>query len=178
MTILTADDEPLFLTVLAEALQKMGHHVLSANDGAEAFELWKSQKTEVVITDWLMPNMTGIDLCKKIRSEKTNFYTYIILLTGLGSKRSVLEGFAAGVDDFIVKPFDEDQLMARLSVAQRIINLNKRVEQLEILLPVCSWCKKIRSTESRWMSLEDYIKEEKHARISHTICPDCAKKYF
>lgn len=178
MKILIADDEPLFLSVLETALTNLGLTVISTSNGKEAFELWKKEQVPIVITDWLMPEMTGIELCSAIRKEKVNFYTYIIILTGLGTKEAYIKGLEAGADDFMVKPFDEAMLAAKLKVAERVINLNHRIDQLETLLPICSWCKKIRTEESQWISLENYIKARTKAKISHTICPDCANKYF
>ncbi|MGC8828712.1 MAG: response regulator [Verrucomicrobiia bacterium] len=178
MKILIADDEPMFLTVLKTSLDKLGYTVFSAPDGRQAFELWKKEETPIVITDWLMPDMTGIELCAAIRKEKRDFYTYIIILTGLDTRDAYIKGLEEGADDFMVKPFEEAMLGAKLKVAERIINLNTRVDNLEKLLPICSWCKKIRVEESQWMPLESYLKARSKAKISHTICPECSKKYF
>ncbi len=178
MKVLIADDEPLFITVLENALKNLGHSVSSASNGKEALNLWKKEEIPLVITDWLMPEMTGIELCTKIRKEKREFYTYIIILTGLESREAYVKGLDAGADDFMNKPLDEAFLGAKLRVAERIINLNHRVEQLETLLPICAWCKKIHTEQSQWTSLEIYVKTSTNAKITHTICPDCAKKYF
>ncbi len=176
MKILIVDDEPLFLSVLKTTLSNMGHNIFDASNGREAFEIWKRYDIPLVITDWRMPEMDGIKLCAAIRREKRDFYTYIIILTALGTKEAYVNGLAAGADDFIVKPFDDIMLEAKLKVAERIIGLNRRINQLETLLPVCSWCKKIRTKDSQWITLENYVKTQ--TTISHTICPECAKRYF
>jgi len=178
MKILIADDEPLFITVLKTTLEKLNYKVFSATNGKEAFELWKREETPVIITDWLMPAMTGIELCAAIRKEKRDFYTYIIILTGLDTKDAYTKGLEEGADDFMIKPLDEAMIGAKLKVAERIIGLNNRLDSLEKLLPICSWCKRIRTEESQWISLENYIKASEKAKISHTICPECARKYF
>ncbi|MGC8742894.1 MAG: response regulator [Verrucomicrobiia bacterium] len=178
MKILIADDEPLFITVLKTTLEKLNYNVFSATNGKVAFELWKREETPIIITDWLMPEMTGIELCAAIRKEKRDFYTYIIILTGLDTKDAYIKGLEEGADDFMIKPLDEAMIGAKLKVAERIIGLNNRLDNLEKLLPICSWCKRIRAEKSQWMSLENYIKASEKAKISHTICPECARKYF
>jgi PleD family two-component response regulator len=99
------------------------------------------------------------------------------LLTILGGKTNYLEAMNAGADDFITKPFDSEQLAARLHVAERILGLRKHVTQLEGLLPICACCKKIRDEQSHWQQIETYVEQHSQARFSHSICPECAEKY-
>lgn len=178
MKILIADDEPLFRTVLQAELERLGHTVTAVENGQQALELWRKTEIPVIITDWKMPEMDGLELSRAIRLERRPFYTYIVILTALGTKEGFIAGLEAGADDFIVKPFDIDQLRARLHVAERILNLNNRLNQLEGLLPVCSWCKKIRDDNNQWHTLDSYVRTFTHARVSHSICPECAKKHF
>ena len=97
----------------------------------------------------------------------------MILVTVLSGKGSYLEGMKAGADDFVSKPFDLEEMAARVRVAQRIINLQREVKQLEGLLPVCSYCRKIRDTAGGWSTLEDYVTKQADVMLSHTFCPSC-----
>jgi DNA-binding response OmpR family regulator len=124
----------------------------------------------------MMPEMDGLELCRKIRAQKRASYTYIILLTALSGKANYLEGMEAGADDFVVKPFDADELKARLRVGQRILGLQLEVRQLRGLLPICSYCKKIRDGQNVWTQLEDYVSQHSEVMFSHSLCPECYER--
>ncbi len=178
MRILTCDDDLLMRSILKEWLTELGHEVVSLEDGRQAWERYQLEHFPIVISDVMMPNMDGYELCKKIRAANTEKYTYIIVLTALEGKDSYLRGLNAGADDFINKPFDEAILEARLEVAQRILKLQSEVKQLEGLLPVCSYCKKIRKDEkehdhAHWVEIEEYIHDKTDVDFSHGVCPDC-----
>jgi sigma-B regulation protein RsbU (phosphoserine phosphatase) len=115
----------------------------------------------------------GLDLCRLVRAENRARYTYIILLTMLEGKGCYLEGMKAGADDFITKPFDEEQLAARLRVAERIVSLQTEVKQFQGLLPICSYCKKIRDGANHWVQMEEYLARRTEAEFSHGICAEC-----
>jgi len=125
-----------------------------------------------------MPEMNGLELCRQIRALQKDRYTYIILLTAKGSKESCIEGLNAGADDFITKPFDSEELEARLQVAERIVGLRTHVMQLESLLPICMYCKKIRDKEEHWVPIESYISDRTASVFSHGCCPECVAKYI
>jgi diguanylate cyclase (GGDEF)-like protein len=125
MKILIAEDDLTSRLVLGATLQKMGHEVTATSDGQQAWGVLEQEHFPLLISDWMMPNMDGLELCRLIRSVNQSQYTYIILLTALGGKASYLDGMDAGADDFITKPFDEDQLAARLRVAERILALHQ-----------------------------------------------------
>ena len=174
MKILIAEDEPVDREILIQALRQLGHEVIVAENGREAWDIFQEREdTQVVISDWLMPNLDGLELCRRIRAEQRPHYIYIILITILSGKRSYMRGMDAGADDFITKPFDPDQLEARLCVAERILELRYEVAQLESLLPICSYCKKIRDEEDVWWPVEEYIGRQTGTDFSHGICPHC-----
>lgn len=178
MKVLIAEDDAFSRALLAQTLERLGHQVTATADGHAAWEAFRSDYYPVLITDWLMPGMNGPELCTVIRQVSRDNYTYIILLTVLEGKESYLEGMRAGADDFITKPFDEDQLAARLQVAERILRLRQHVRHLEGLLPICSYCKRIRDGENRWHQIERYVSDRTDTLFSHGICPDCVKKHF
>jgi DNA-binding response OmpR family regulator len=173
MKVLVAEDDKVSRLVLTTALRKLGHEVVEAEDGREAWRRYQRENLQVVITDWMMPNMDGLELSRCIRSEQRSKYTYVIMLTALGGKNSYLEGMDAGADDFITKPFDMEEMNARLRVAERILNLQDEIRQLEGLLPICSYCKRIRTGANSWQPLEIFIADQTDASFSHGVCPEC-----
>lgn len=135
MHILIAEDEPVSRRVLRVALQKMGHSVLEAADGGEALRILEDEDVRLVIADWMMPNVDGLELVRRIRSqgqtsvqgEADSRYTYVILLTSRGQKQDVVDGLTAGADDYITKPFDRDELMVRIHAGERVIELEDKL---------------------------------------------------
>ena len=160
--------------VLATRLRRFGHEVLVARDGTEAWELFQQQQPRLVVTDWMMPAMSGLELCRKIREAETDQYTYIIVLTALTGRSNYLQGMEAGADDFLTKPFDAEVLQARLRAGERIVSLQAEVDHLEGLLPICVYCKKIRDGEQQWQQLEQYVSGRTETAFSPTLCPTCA----
>ena len=178
MKILTADDDASSRAILTMALKSFGHEVVETRDGEEAWAQYRLHSFQLVISDWMMPELDGVGFCKRVRSEQRPKYTYIILLTSLEGKLKYLEGMQAGADDFINKPFDRDTLAARIRVADRILNLQAEVKQLEGLLPICAYCKKIKDDGNQWQHMETYISRRTEANFSHGICPDCYEKHM
>lgn len=125
LKILIAEDERLSRLKLERQLQKWGHEVVAAEDGAQAWELFQAQPFPIVICDWEMPEMNGLDLVEKIRQTNTGSYVYIVMLTGKSDKKDVVAGIEAGADDFVSKPFDRSELHARLNAGVRIISLEQ-----------------------------------------------------
>jgi two-component system cell cycle response regulator len=130
MKILIAEDDMTSRLVLGATLKKLGHDVTATSDGREAWDALDKEHFPLLISDWMMPDMDGLELCRLIRAADQPQYTYIILLTALGGKASYLDGMDAGADDFITKPFDEEQLVARLRVAERILDLHEKLREL------------------------------------------------
>lgn len=179
MKILVAEDDATSRTILKAMLQKAGHEVVAMENGRMAWDAWRIEFFPVVISDWDMPELDGIGLCSQIRSKGDERYTYVILLTARGGKQNYLEAMQAGADDFLTKPADDDQLLARLHVAERILGLRKQMKQLEALLPVCAWCKKIRDESGQWNQMETYIsRHNSDMRFTHGSCPECAANFL
>ena len=124
MKLLIAEDDTGSRLVLAATLRKLGHAVTVVENGQQAWEAWQKDEYPLLISDWMMPELDGLALCRRIRAEHRSQYTYLILLTSLGGKGSYLDGMDAGADDFITKPFDEELLAARLRVAERMLALH------------------------------------------------------
>jgi diguanylate cyclase (GGDEF)-like protein len=126
--ILVADDSPVSRKLVESTLSSRQYPLLLAKSGQEALDLFAQHKPAVVITDWMMPDLSGLELCQKIRADSQKSYTYIILLTSISEKESLVQGLAAGADDYLTKPFNPDELLARVGVGKRIIDLQRQIE--------------------------------------------------
>lgn len=175
MKILIAEDDATSRMVLEATIKKAGHEVVAAPNGRRAWEAWRDQGYPVLIADWQMPELDGLGLCRLIRETGGATYTYVILLTAHGGRANYLEAMDAGVDDFLTKPMDEEELVARLRVAERILGLRQHVKRLEGILSICSYCKKIQDG-SQWGQMESYVTKHSEAQFSHGICPACLDK--
>jgi len=129
MKILVADDERITRRNIQRHLEKWGHEVITAENGADAWDIFQEQEIPILITDWVMPEMDGLTLVKKIRAKENTHYTYTILLTSKSEKVDIVEGMEAGADDFLSKPFDKNELNVRLRAGIRIIELEQNLEQ-------------------------------------------------
>ncbi len=177
MNVLIAEDDSVSRLILLTKLRKMGHEVIATEDGEAAWNSFLVERPQLIITDWMMPKIDGLDLCRMIRSHDQEKYAYVIFLTALAGKKNYYEGMEAGADDFLNKPVDMEDLTARLRVAERILTLHTEVKQLEGLLPICSYCKKIRDDQNMWQPIEGYISKRTEATFSHGYCPSCIEKY-
>jgi len=192
MRILIAEDDAVSRKVLRTILQNRGYEVVAVTDGDEAWEiLQKDNAPQLVILDWMMPGKDGLEVCRLKRTQDKKAYVYIILLTGRGRKIDVIEGLDAGADDYVTKPFNAGELLARVKVGERMVALQNKLTQhvrklqdaldnvktLQGLLPICSYCHKIRDDKNYWKKVEEYISENSGATFSHSICPDCMAKY-
>ena len=188
MKILIAEDDPSSRLLLQTTLEMWKYDVIPTNNGTEAWNTFQDdEKPDIAILDWMMPEMDGLDVCKKIREQTSLQHVYIILLTAKANKEDIVQGLKAGADDYMVKPFNREELKARVTVGVRVIQLQsdlaKRVEELEEalsrvkllqgLLPICSYCKKIRDDKNYWQQVEGYIAKHSEARFSHSVCPEC-----
>ncbi len=176
MKILVTEDDAVSRMILEKTLAGWGHSVTTSDNGAAAWVLYRSGEFRAVISDWMMPEMDGPELCRKIRSLQRSDYTYVILLTAKTGKENFLEGMEAGADDYLTKPFDADELKIRLKVAERILALRADIQTLRGILPICAWCKKIRNDQALWQTAEEYLKTHTEVDFSHSICPECVEK--
>ena len=138
MRILIAEDDAVSRTILRRAVEKTGHECLAAADGEEAWGLYKENPDiDVIISDWMMPGVDGLELCRRVRADGREGYTYFIFLTALGDREHLLQGLEAGADDYLSKPLDRDELGMRLTSALRVTELHRRLavqnEELEQL---------------------------------------------
>jgi DNA-binding response OmpR family regulator len=187
MNILIAEDDPVSRCFLEVTLVKWGYEVLTACDGTQALEMFQRESPPMAILDWMMPGMDGAEVCRRIRATETATPAYVIMLTAKSEKEDVVEGLGAGADDYVTKPFNRQELHARIKVGLRMAELQnallervtelegalKRVKQLQGLLPICSYCKKVRDDQNYWQQVDTYISRHTDVAFSHSICPTC-----
>jgi phosphoserine phosphatase RsbU/P len=190
MQLLIADDDPLSTAALKRTLAET-YDVVVAHDGASALEaLRQPNAPSLAILDWMMPHLNGPDVCRLIRADAGDAvqrHRYLILLTSRDGHEDVVAGLQAGANDYLVKPFHRGELLARLSVGVRVLELQdglaarvadleaalSQVKQLSGLLPICSYCKSIRSDDHYWQQVEGYLAAHSNAQFTHAICPTC-----
>ncbi len=191
MRALIADDDPVTAALVAGSVRRWNLEPIVAYDGKAAWErLCEPDPPLLAILDWMMPEVDGLELCRRLRSRESTTHTYVILLTGRDSSPDRVTGLEAGADDYLVKPFDIHELRARVNIGVRTVSLQQQlsskiaaleetianVKQLKGLLPICSYCKRIRSDQDYWQQLEGYISDHSDAQFSHGVCPGCYDK--
>lgn len=191
MKILIAEDDSVTRRLLAGWIGKWGIGVESVGDGPMALDrITHSKESMLCLLDWILPGMDGIDLLKEIRHPGIIPYIYVILLTCKNRTGDLVRGINAGADDFISKPFHWGELKARIRAGMRILELQERLnrniqclqealtreKRLQGLIPICSYCKKIRDDRNYWHQLEVYFTEHSSAEFTHSVCPACAER--
>lgn len=193
MKVFVAEDDAVSRRLLEVRLTRWGYEVVSAANGQEALErILASPGPRLVILDWMMPEVDGMEVCRRLRAQPKGDYTYIIMLTAKVQEQDLVVGFEAGVDDYITKPFQEAELHSRIRAAERIVSLQgdlqrkvhelasalEHVRTLQGLLPICMHCHKVRNEKNLWQKLEAYIEDHSDTRFSHALCEECLEKYY
>ena len=188
MRALIADDDLVTAAAISASVSGWGFDVVVAHDGLDAMhQLMAHPPPELAIVDWEMPGLDGPEICRRIRADAARDRLYLLLLTARSSPTDIVAGLEAGADDYLVKPVNLSELRARLHVGVRVATLQERlankvaelqatldkVRQLRGLLPICSYCKRIRNDENYWERVEVYVTEHSDAKFTHGICPSC-----
>jgi sigma-B regulation protein RsbU (phosphoserine phosphatase) len=187
MRILIAEDDPVSRCFLEATLVKSGYEVTVTCDGHQAWEALQHDAPAIAILDWMMPGIDGVEVCRRARAIQSPTPTYLILLTAKSEKGDIVQGLDAGADDYVTKPFDRRELHARINVGLRVSELQRnladriadleaaltRVKQLQGLLPMCSYCKKVRDDQNYWQQVDSYVSKHSEVEFSHSICPTC-----
>ena len=174
MKILIAEDDPVASKILRLTLEQVGHEATVVANGAEAWEAYLREPARIIVSDWMMPELDGLQLCRRVREIANRDYTYFILLTANHAGRdNFSRAMEAGIDDFLTKPLDREAIWMRLRVAERILAFTSQIRELNDLLPICAYCKKIRDNNAYWTQFESYIHTHTGSNFSHGICPDC-----
>jgi sigma-B regulation protein RsbU (phosphoserine phosphatase) len=172
MRILVVDDDPTLRMIVKGGLRAGGHEVHACETGTEAWEKLRAEHYPMVITDWMMPGLDGLQLTHLIRHTPREEYTYVIMLTGKTKREDYLRALKAGVDAFLPKPLDGPLLEAQVAIGERISGLQEHAQRLESIMMVCSYCKQVKD-KATWVSLEAYAENNFKVRPSHGFCPTC-----
>lgn len=191
--VLVADDDATTRRMLVAFLEKWGYTVVEAADGKEALAVLEGRDPpRLAVLDWVMPEVDGIELCRRVRASALGELCYIILLTARDAKADIVVGLDAGANDYITKPFDGEELQARVAVGSRVVELQdalverlreleeavQHIRTLQGILPICMHCHRIRDDRASWQQLEHYVQTHSEARFSHGLCPECLAKYY
>ena len=192
MKLLLADDDPIYQRLIEKCLRSE-FDICVANNGGDAWRLLTEPPVpKIAVLNWMMPQSDGVELCHKIRGTGQTARMYVVLVTAKSRLQDVLDGFHAGADDYVLKPFHPSELRARVMVGSRIVGLQDaladridklqdalaQVRTLRRLLPICSYCKRIRDDHDYWAQLEEYLGKHADLEFSHGICPNCYEKYW
>jgi len=193
MKILIAEDDRISRRLLEMTLQRMEFDVILTENGAQALEVLNGPDApQLAILDWMMPELDGVEVCQEIRAQVRAKYTYMIFLTARGQKKDIVTALESGADDYLIKPFDPQELRSRLQVGLRVLKLEsalgakvqeleqaiQHVKTLQGLLPICMYCKKIRDDKDSWHRVESYIEQHTEAMFTHSLCMDCRDEHF
>ncbi len=193
MHILIAEDDDTSRRMLAALLKKDGHEPLEAIDGLRAWEeMQKPGAPRLAILDWMMPEMDGLEVLRRVRTLYGDQSPYVLMLTSRSEKAEIIAGLEAGANDYLAKPYDPNELRARIEVGRRMVELQdalaSKVEELRRALadvktlrgivPICSHCKKIRDDKGFWEQVDVYVRDHSEAEFSHGLCPACIKVVY
>lgn len=184
-SILLVDDQLANLKVLLSLLQSNGYRVLVADSGERALTILDNTLPDLILLDVMMPGMDGFETCRKIKSKSQTESIPVIFMTALDSNEDKVTGFEVGGVDYVTKPFQQTEVLARIkthiALRMREQELQKaldEVKELRGIIPICSHCKSIRDDKGYWSLLESYMSKNTHLKFSHGICPDCVEKHY
>lgn len=164
--VLAVDDKPQNLQFLGKLLSDSGYEVGMAQDGQQALNFVRKNEPDLILLDIMMPDMDGYEVCEEIKKDFSLCHIPIIFLTAKTDSKDIVKGFDVGGIDYVTKPFNSAELLAR-------VKTQIEIKILRGLLPMCSKCKKIRDDEGFWKRVDSYIEEHSQITFTHGICPDC-----
>jgi len=188
MDVLVADADAADRQLLEFLLPSWGYRVVSVRDGETADEaLRASEAPALAVLAWMLPGVEGPDICRRVRQVRLQNPPYLILLTRRQDPEGVVQGLAAGADDYLTKPFDPGELLARLRVGERTLAARRElagrivelaqaletIQRLQTLPALCPVCKRIRSDDHFWVHAEDFVRSQSGLQVTHGICPAC-----
>jgi sigma-B regulation protein RsbU (phosphoserine phosphatase) len=193
MKILLAEDDEVSARLMTMRLTQWGYEVKCVSNGIQACEaLRELAAPQLALIDWMMPEMDGVEVCRQMRASLMDSPLYLILLTARGAQEDIIKGMEGGADDYVVKPFHPQELKVRIGAGARMIQLQNtlkdrvaelqeaisKVKFLQGLLPICSYCKRVRDDQDYWHKLETFVSNHAGTEFSHGICPPCYEDHI
>jgi PleD family two-component response regulator len=189
-TVLVVDDQPFNLTLLVTILQKEQYRVVIAESGEQALQQLAEDLPDIILLDVVMPGIDGFELCRQLKDDPKTAAIPVIFMTALTELEHKVRAFKLGGVDYITKPFQNEEVLARLNAHLTIRRLNRELQEkndrlegaleeirtLQEIVPICSCCKKVRDDKGFWRQVEDYVTRHTGARFSHSYCPSCFEK--
>lgn len=190
--VLIVDDVPKNLQVLGNILRKKDYNIAAATSGKQALDMVEKVLPDLILLDIMMPDIDGFEVCEKLKSSTRAKDIPVIFLTAKTTTEDIVKGFEVGAVDYLTKPFNSLELLARAQThielkqsrdkeRELIVKLKDalaKVKQLSGLIPICSRCKKIRDDEGYWQRVEEYLENHSEAQLTHSLCPECVIKLF
>jgi DNA-binding response OmpR family regulator len=177
MKILVADDSRVSRNLIKSILEEMDFEVVATENGLDAWNTWQREEISLLISDWMMPELDGLELCRRVRAAPHRpGYTYIMMVTAQDGLKNFVTAMAAGADDFIVKPFEPEMLRCRVRVAQRVLAMQHELRALAAALPFCGACDSIQNDAGSQRRLHDFLASRPELKPVLGTCPTCATK--
>ncbi len=169
--IMIIDDNNENIQVLGNILEQNGYDTAVFLDGKSAIKFASTENPSLILLDIMMPEMDGYEVCKKLKSNMATMSIPIIFITAKVESEDIIKGFDLGAVDYITKPFNSRELLAR-------VKTHVEMKILRGLIPICSKCKNIRDDKDHWTNVEKYIQENSQALFSHSLCPTCTEDLY
>jgi PleD family two-component response regulator len=190
--VLIVDDDEVELMEFSDFFDSEGFKTFGVTNGETAISKAIEFSPDVILLDVMMPGMNGYEACRRLKAAQATMEIPVIFVTGLSDTKDKLRGFEAGGVDYVTKPFEIEEISARVSAHVALQRLKKEregiirelsealdtVKKLEGMLPICMFCKKIRNDKGYWEQVELYISEHSDVRFSHGLCEECSKKHY
>lgn len=174
-SILIVDDNPQNIQVLGSVLKTKNYDVSISMTGLEALDYLTHDQPDLILLDVMMPQMDGYEVCRIIKKDNALKNIPIVFITAKSETEDIVKGFKTGAVDYISKPFNSEELLARVETHIELYRSREEIKKLKEMIPICSHCKKIRDDDGYWKGVEQYISEHTDSSFSHGICPDCVK---
>lgn len=176
--ILIVDDTPQNIQVIGNILSEEGYDTGVAMNGKEALNFVLKQLPDLILLDIKMPEMDGYEVCQILKKEKKTEDIPIIFLTAKTETEDIVKGFDVGGVDYVTKPFNTRELLARIKTHVELKISKDEIKTLKGLIPICASCKQIRDDQGYWFQVEDYITKNTDAAFTHSICPECMERLY
>ncbi|MCB9481109.1 MAG: response regulator [Desulfobacteraceae bacterium] len=176
--VMAVDDNSKNLQVVGKILGKNGYNLSLVGDGQTALKLAKEKQPDLILLDIMMPVMDGFEVCSLLKKDEITKNIPVIFLTAKTGEDDIVKGFETGGVDYITKPFNHRELLARVNTHVELKRSREEIKTLKGFIPICACCKKIRDDKGFWEDVEKYVEERSYAKFSHGMCPDCVKSQY
>ncbi len=176
--VLIVDDNPRNLQFLGSILVENEYDLAVSTNGIQVFEFLKNKKPDIILLDIMMPEMDGYEVCEKLKTDPNTKDIPVIFLTAKSDMSDIIRGFEVGAVDYVTKPFNSAELLARTKTHIALKRAREEINTLRGIIPICAQCKKIRDDKGIWNRMELYIEKHTEALFSHGICKDCEEELY